>query len=184
MDFDQQRARRGNTERASEGLGLPEDNLQIIDAIPTLAWCARPGGSNEFLNRRWHDYTGLSVHEGLGWGWKAAIHPEDLARLMAKWETLLNSGEPGESEARLRRSDGIYRWFLFRVEPLRDEAREVVNWYGTAIDIEDRKQTESLRAAEKRTLEMIADGASLKDVLNHLCSCIDVQVSPSVTTVL
>ena len=102
---------------------------------------------------------------------------------MAKWETLLNSGEPGESEARLRRSDGIYRWFLFRVEPLRDEAREVVKWYGTAIDIEDRKQTESLRAAEKRTLEMIADGASLKDVLNHLCSCIDVQVSPSVTTV-
>jgi formate hydrogenlyase transcriptional activator len=104
--------------------------------------------------------------------------------LMAKWETLLNSREPGESEARLRRSDGIYRWFLFRVEPLRDEAREVVKWYGTAIDIEDRKQTESLRAAEKRTLEMIADGASLKDVLNHLCSCIDVQVSPSVTTVL
>src|SRR2546426_3535685 len=184
MDFDQQRARRGNTERASEGLGLSEDSLQIIDAIPTLAWCARPGGSNEFLNRRWHDYTGLSVHEGLGWGWKAAIHPEDLARLMAKYETLLNSGEPGESEARLRRSDGIYRWFLFRVEPLRDEAREVVKWYGTAIDIEDRKQTESLRAAEKRALEMIVDGASLKDVLNHLCSCIDVQVSPSVTTVL
>ena len=152
----------------------------IIDAIPTLAWCARPGGSNEFLNRRWHDYTGLSLQEGLGWGWKAAIHPDDLGRLMAKWETLLNSGEPGESEARLRRSDGIYRWFLFRVEPLRDEAREVVKWYGTAIDIEDRKQTESLRAAEKRTLEMIADGASLKDVLNHLCSCIDVQVSPSV----
>ena len=77
---------------------------------------------------------------------------------------------PGESEARLRRSDGIYRWFLFRVEPLRDEAREVVEWYGTATDIEDRKQTESLRAIEKRTLEMIADGASLEDVLNDLCS--------------
>src|SRR2546422_2889676 len=184
MNFDQQRAQRGNTERASDGLGLSEVNLHIIDAIPTLAWCARPGGSNEFLNRRWDDYTGFSLQEGLGWGWKAAIHPDDLARLMAKWETLLNSGEPGESEARLRRSDGIYRWFLFRVEPLRDEAREVVKWYGTAIDIEDRKQTESLRAAEKRTLEMIADGASLKDVLNHLCSCIDVQVSPSVTTVL
>src|SRR2546426_6591924 len=156
MDFDQQSARRGNTERASEGLGLSEANLQIIDAIPTLAWCARPGGSNEFLNRRWHDYTGLSVHEGLGWGWKAAIHPEDLARLMAKWETLLNSGEPGESEARLRRSDGLYRWVLFRGKPLPDEAPEVVKWYGTADDIQDRKPTESLCAARKRTLQKSA----------------------------
>src|SRR3989442_11371072 len=153
MDFDQQRARRGNTERASEGLGLSEDNLQIIDAIPTLAWCARPGGSNEFLNRRWHDYTGLSVHEGLGWGWKAAIHPEDLARLMAKWETLLNSGEPGESEARLRRSDGIYRWVLFRGEPLPHQTPESVKGDGAAVRIGDRKETEKLPAAQKRTPE-------------------------------
>jgi PAS domain-containing protein len=114
------------TERTFDGLGLSEANLHIIDAIPTLAWCARPGGSNEFLNRRWYDYTGLSVQEGLGWGWKAAIHPDDLGRLMAKWETLSTSGESGESEARLRRFDGVYRWFLFRFEPPRDKAREVV----------------------------------------------------------
>jgi PAS domain S-box-containing protein len=136
------------------------------------------------LNRRWHDYTGLCLQEGLGWGWKAAIHPDDLAGLMTKWETLLNSGEPGESEARLRRSDGIYRWFLFRVEPLHDEAREVVKWYGTATDIEDRKRTESLRAIEKRTLEMIADGASLEDILNELCRSIDLQASAAISTVL
>ncbi len=72
---------------------------KIIDAIPTLAWCAQPGGANEFLNRRWHDYTGLSVEEGLGWGWKTAIHPDDLGRLTGKWQTLLAAGEPGESEA-------------------------------------------------------------------------------------
>ena len=102
---------------------------------------------------------------------------------METWRKLLASGEPGELEARLQRHDGVFRWFLFRVEPLRDETGAVVKWYGTAIDIEDRKQTESLRAAEKRTLELIADGASLKDILNHLCSSIDVQVSPSVTTV-
>ena len=174
MDFDQQRAQRGNTERAFDGLGLSEANLHIIDAIPTLAWCARPGGSNEFLNRRWQDYTGLSVQEGLGWGWKVAIHPDDLGSLMAKWETLRASGESGESEARLRRSDAVYRWFLFRVEPLRDKAREVVEWYGTATEIEDRKRTESLRAIEKRTLEMIADGASLNDILSDLCRSIDV----------
>ena len=85
---------------------------------------------------------------------------------------------------RLRRSDGVFRWFLFRIEPLRDEVREVVRWYGTAIDIESRKRIESLRAAEKRTLEMIADGASLRDILNELCCSIDVEASPVISTVL
>ncbi len=151
---------------------------KIIDAIPTLAWSARPDGSNEFLNRRWHDYTGLSAEEGLGWGWKTAVHPEDLGRLTAKWESILASGEPGESEARLRRADGVYRWFLFRVEPLRDDARQVVEWYGTATDIDDRKRAESMCAAEKRTLEMIADGATLGETLNELCRAIDAQGSP------
>ena len=136
------------------------------------------------MNRRWHDYTGLSVQEGLGWGWKAAIHPDDLGSLMTKWRHYLASGEPGESEARLRRFDGVYRWFLFRVEPLRDEAREVVEWYGTATDIEDRKRTESLRAIEKRTLEMIADGPASRTYLNELCRSIDVQASPTISTVL
>jgi len=157
---------------------------KIIDAIPALAWCAQPGGAKEFLNRRWQDYTGLSVEEGLGWGWKRAIHPDDLGRLTGKWETLLAKGEPGESEVRLRRLDGLYRWFLFRVEPLRDDTGQVVQWYGTATDIEDRKRAESLRAAEKRTLEMIADGASLKDILDELCSSIDAQAPATISTIL
>jgi len=148
-----------------------------------MAWCKLPDGSNEFSNQRWQDYTGIPSEEARGWGWQVAVHPEDLPKLMETWRKLLASGEPGELEARLQRHDGVFRWFLFRFEPLRDETGAVVKWYGTAIDIEDRKQTESLRAAEKRTLEMIADGASLKDILNHLCSSIDVQVSPSVTTV-
>jgi PAS domain S-box-containing protein len=157
---------------------------KIIDAIPTLAWCAQPGGAIEFLNRRWHDYTGLSVEEGLGWGWKTAIHPDDLGRLTGQWQTLLAKGEPGESEARLRRSDGLYRWFLFRVEPLRDETSQVVQWCGTATDIEDRKRAESLRAAEEQTLEMIADGASLEDILNEVCRSIEAQAPTTISTVL
>jgi PAS domain S-box-containing protein len=156
---------------------------QIIHKIPTLAWCNLPDGSSEFLNQRWHDYTGLSPQEAHGAGWKVAIHPEDLPRVMAKWGTLSDL-EPGEYEVRLRRSDGVFRWFLFRIEPLRDEVREVVRWYGTATDIESRKRIESLRAAEKRTLEMIADGASLKDILNELCCSIDAEASPVISTVL
>ena len=157
---------------------------KIIDAIPMLAWCAEPGGAIAFLNRRWRDYTGLSVEEGLGWGWKTAIHPDDLGRLTGKWQTLLAKGEPGESEARLRRSDGIYRWFLFQVEPLRDETGQIEQWCGTAVDIDDRKRADWRRAAGKRTMEMISDGASLEDILNEVCLSVDVQAPATISTVL
>jgi PAS domain S-box-containing protein len=158
--------------------------LKIIDTIPTMAWCNLPDGSNEFLNQRWHQYTGLSRQEAHGWGWKLAIHPEDLGELMEKWSQLLASGEPGEIEARLRRDDGAYRWFLFRVEPLRDEFGKIVRWYGTNTDIDELKRAESLLSAEKRTLEMITSGASLAEILTDLCNVIDSNSSDAISTVL
>src|ERR1700676_338352 len=87
---------------------------QDVDAIPALAWSARPDGSAEFLNRRWLDYTGLSAEEASDWGWAAALHTEDRGRLMDFWRRLLDSGEAGEIEARLRRHDGDYGGSLFR----------------------------------------------------------------------
>jgi PAS domain S-box-containing protein len=150
---------------------------QDVDAVPTLAWSARPDGSAEFLNRRWLDYTGLSVEEALDWGWTAALHTEDRDRLMDFWRHLLDSGQAGEIEARLRRYDGDYRWFLFRVEPVRDNHGGILKWYGANTDIEDRKRAEALLAAEKRTLEMIASGACLADILERLCETIDAQAS-------
>ena len=185
MDLEQSGALSRGDKRAFDDCDQQDAYFhKIIDGIPTIAWCNQPDGSNDFLNRRWRDYTGLSVEQGHGWGWQAAIHPDDLGRLMATWEALLAQGEPGEVEARLRRSDGVYRWFVFRVEPLRNGTRQVVRWYGTGTDIEDRKRAESLRAAEKRTLEMIADGASLDDILSDLCRSIDVQASPGFSTIL
>jgi len=150
---------------------------QDVDAIPTLAWSARPDGSAEFLNRRWLDYTGLSAEEASDWGWTAALHTEDRDRLMDFWRHLLDSGKAGEIEARLRRNDGDYRWFLFRVEPVRDNHGDIFKWYGANTDIEDRKRAEALLAAEKRTLEMIAGGACLADILERLCETIDAQAS-------
>src|SRR5215831_12028034 len=130
---------------------------KIIDTIPTLAWCGLPDASKEFFNKRWHDYTGLSPEEASGWGWKVTIHPDDLEKLMDRSFKFIASEEPGEVEARMRRFDGEYRWFLFRAEPLRDENGNVVNWYGTSTDIEDRKRAEEKLRQDEMELRQITD---------------------------
>jgi len=112
---------------------------QMVDEIPTLAWSCLPDGSGEFLNKQWLDYTGLSVEPAPALHWKAVVHPDDLENLMNTWRRHLASEEPAEVEARLRRFDGKYRWFLVRAVPIRDEQNNVIKWYGTNTDIEDRK---------------------------------------------
>src|SRR5215813_13265217 len=129
---------------------------QVIDAIPALAWCNLPDGSNEYLNKRWHEYTGLSPEQSRGWGWQVAFHPEDLPNLMEKWTKMLASGESDEVEARLLRRDGVYRWFLIRAEAFRDESGKIVRWYGTSTDIDDRKRAEkALQSSERNLSRMI-----------------------------
>ena len=128
----------------------------IIDTIPALAWSARPDGSAEFFNQRWLDYVGLSAEEASDWGWTGALHPEDRDRLTDYWRQLLASGEAGEIEARLRRFDGEFRWFLFRASPLRDGSG-VVKWYGTNTDIEERKRAEQALRANEQSLRLIVD---------------------------
>jgi formate hydrogenlyase transcriptional activator len=156
----------------------------IVDTIPALVWSARPDGSAEFFNRRWLDYAGLTAEEASDWGWTAALHPEDQGRLMDYWRQLLASGKAGETEARLRRYDGEFRWFLFRAEPVLDHHGNISKWYGANTDIEDRKRAGALLAAEKRTLEMIANGARLADILENLCNSIDVQAPNVISAVM
>lgn len=129
-------------QRAEEEVRRSEERLQlVIDTLPALVWSKSADGSADFLNQRFREYTGLSLEEGLGWGWmKNAFHPEDRAE--EDWRAAFAAGEPFEREARLRRADGEYRWFLLRAVPLRDENGEVVKWYGTTTDIEDRKRAE------------------------------------------
>jgi PAS domain S-box-containing protein len=135
-----------------------EDQLRtILDSIPALAWAARPDGSAEFFNRRWLDYTGLSAEQARDWTWTTALHPDDLNRLTDYWRSILDSGEPGEIEARLRRFDGEYRWFLFRASPSRDQSGKVVKWYGTNTDIDDRKRAEDALRASEHNFRLIVD---------------------------
>ena len=120
---------------------LKDQHRLVIDSMPGLVWSTLPDGSADFFNQRWREYTGLSLEEALGWGWRAAFHPEDRA-LLDGWNASVAAGEPFEAEARMRRADGEYRWFLIRAVPLHDEQGNIVKWYGTSTDIEDRKQAE------------------------------------------
>jgi PAS domain S-box-containing protein len=129
----------------------------IIDTIPALAWSARPDGSAEFFNRRWLEYAGLSIDDARDWGWTTAVHADDLNRLADYWRSILASGESGEIEARLRRFDGVYRWFLFQASPLRDESGNIVKWYGTNTDIEERKRAEEALRSNEEKLRLIVD---------------------------
>jgi PAS domain S-box-containing protein len=137
--------------RAEEALRQSETRLSeaerelrfTLDTIPTITWRARPDGYVQQLNKRWFEYTGMTPEQVRGWRWKLSIHPDDLENLVAIGNRYVASGQPLDSEARLRRFDGAYRWFLFRPAPARDETGLIVGWYGTITEIEDRKRAET-----------------------------------------
>jgi PAS domain S-box-containing protein len=126
----------------------------IIDTIPAIVWRKSPDGSADFLNRKFREYTGLSLEEGLGWGWMKPFHPDD--RRVEEWRADLAAGKPFEKEARLRRADGQYRWFLLRAEPQLDEQGNVVKWFGTSSDIDDLKRAEDRARLIINTIPMMA----------------------------
>jgi formate hydrogenlyase transcriptional activator len=143
--------------RTEEALQKSERNLAaIINTIPTAAWTTRPDGYCDFINQVWLDYAGMKAEQAQGWGWAEAIHPDDRKRLIEDWQSCLASGTPVDTEARARRFDNSYRWFLIRANPLKDESGNILKWYGTNIDIEDRKRgEEDLRARELSWREIV-----------------------------
>jgi PAS domain S-box-containing protein len=144
-------------ERTQQALRQSEDHLRlVIDTIPTMAWTVLPDGTLDFLNKRWIDYAGISLEQLEPPG---PIHPEDIPRVLEKWRLDSAAGGPSEDEMRLRRADGEYRWFLVRTVPLRDERGNLVKWYGSSIDIEDRKRAEDDLRRQKEMLQKIFDNA-------------------------
>src|SRR6267378_3629015 len=121
----------------------------VVNTVPAYVWSTSPEGQVDFVNDRWLQFTGLALDEAVGWKWEAVLHPEDRTRVVADWHTAVKNGQATESEARVRRADGEYCWWFIRNVPLRDETGRIVRWYGTAIDIEDRKRAEqALRRSE------------------------------------
>ena len=127
-----------------------EDRLRrVIDTIPAYVWSTLPDGSVDFVNQRLSDSTGLSTDELSNSGWGSIVHTDDLAKYIGQWQAALAAGEPTESEVRIRTGHRDYRWMLVRSVPLRDGQGKIIKWYGTGIDIEDRKRAEEqLRRSE------------------------------------
>ena len=151
--------------RAEEAIRQSERQLRdVIEGIPAIASTIRLDGSVEFINKRWQEYTGMSTEESVGPGWQSAGHPQDMGHYLEKRRAALASGHPFEDEARIRSRDGKYRWFLLRGAPLRDARGDIVRWYTTAIDIDDRKRAEEVRL-EERVRERTRIARELHDTL-------------------
>ena len=158
---------------------MENDLSAVVNALPELVWTALPDGRVDFVNQYWREFTGLSVDDAYGSGWQLAIHPSDLPEILERWQSILISGEPNKMELRLRRFDGEYRRFAFRVRPLVDAAGEIVKWCGVSTDIEDIKRseaTERVRADHYRSITdsipalmaFMTPGGEVEDVNRHV----------------
>src|SRR6202030_4182871 len=176
MDVTEQWKARSELEKAfaevkqrTEAARRSERELRdVVNTVPAHVWRASPEGQVDFVNDRWLQFTGLALDEAVGWKWEAVLHPDDRTRVVADWHTAVKNAQAMESEARVRRADGEYCWWFIRNVPLRDETGKLVRWYGTAIDIEDRKRAEqALRKSEERwrsVFENSAIGVALTDL--------------------
>ncbi len=136
-----------------------ERNVRLtVDSIPGLIWSARADGGLDFVNQRAIDFAGGSGWvDAEGWGWLSSAHPDDVRVVLEKWKAHLASGEPYDFEVRLRGADGGYRSFMTRAAPLRDETGAIVRWYGTSVDIQDRKEAEQALARKEKEVRDLID---------------------------
>ena len=129
--------------RAHEAMRNTERELRtILETIPAFVWTARPDGALDFITESWFERMGHTRGQILGREWSNMIHPEDRERLLVRWRESIAQGCPLDAEMRGCDANGKYRWLLTRAVPLRDEAGEIIRWYGTLTDIDDRKRAE------------------------------------------
>ena len=164
-----------------EDLRRSEKELRdVINAVPAHVWSTSSDGAVNFINQRWLEFTGLPLEDALGWNWEAVVHPDDRAKFVADWSTAVKDGQSIEREVRMRRADGEYRWWFVRNVPFRDEAGDIVKWYGTAIDIEDRKRAEHERE-KLRQLEADLAHMNRVSVMGELAASLAHEIKQPIT---
>ncbi len=144
--------------RAEQQLKTSEENLRVLaETVPQLVWTTGPDNRLDYCNQRYCEYTHATLEQLQGHGWRQFLHPEDAERVMPLRYQTLETGEPFESECRLRNGQtGTYRWFLARGMPVRDDTGQIVKWFGTNTDIEDQKRVEeALRQSQERIRALI-----------------------------
>ncbi|HEY7982161.1 MAG TPA: PAS domain-containing protein [Candidatus Eremiobacteraceae bacterium] len=139
-DIDRRKHAEGSLGTSNARLEDSERKFRALaNAIPVICWTADAQGWIDWYNNRWFEFTGQTNDEALGWGWQAAHHPDDFLDVMRSWPRSIETGESFEMEFRLRRHDGVFHWFLTRIEPLRDTDGKIIRWYGSHIDIDAQK---------------------------------------------
>src|SRR5471032_2471119 len=144
-----------------------EDLRALANSIPQLAWIASFDGTMAWYNQRWHDYTGTTPEQMAGEGWSTAYEPQRLPDMMQAWKDALHSGTPFEMEFPILGSDGQYRWFLTRANPVRDRGGQLLRWFGTSTDVDQVKRAQEALRDETRVLELLNNtGAALAGTLD------------------
>jgi len=163
------------TERRQAAIGLRaslEEFRTLAEAMPQIVWITRPGGENVYFNQQWMDYTGLTLEESLGHGWNKPFHPEDRQRAWDAWQHATATRGTYALECRLRRTDGVYRWWLIRGIPHRDASGTILKWFGTFTDIQDLKMIEEALFVEKESaqirLNSIGDAVVCADISGNI----------------
>lgn len=156
--------------RAEADLQRSEQEYRYLaDAMPQIVWTSQPNGHTDYYNRRWVEYTGMTVEQANGWGWQSVLHPEDVEACLRRWATALKTGEAYEIEYRFRRaSDGSYRWHLGRAVPVRDDKGEIIKWFGTATDIDDRKRAEESLLFSAEASRVLASSLDYETTLSNV----------------
>ena len=137
-----------------------DERLRVLtDAVPQLIWTNDSTGRADYFNQRWYAYSGLTFEQSAGLGWQAMVHPDDATSSIRQWNEAFAAGQIFETEYRLRRADGSYRWFLGRNVPVPGKDGAIRCWYGTATDIDDLKQVVVTQRASEERLRLIVENA-------------------------
>ena len=126
----------------------------LAETVPQMVWATRSDGWAIYFNPQWVDYTGLTREESYGHGWSVPFHPDDRQRAWEAWQRATQQDQPYSQECRLRRADGVYRWWLIRGQPMRSASGEILKWFGTCTDIEEIKQAEQAQRTSAGRLRM------------------------------
>ena len=140
--------------RAEDALRESESEFRsLAEAMPQIVWVTRPDGWNIFFNKQWMDYTGMTLEESCGHGWIKPFHPDDRQRAWDAWQNATQNNDVYSLECRLRRADGVYKWWLVRGLPVQDTKGTILKWFGTCTDIHELKQVEQELQAKNTEME-------------------------------